>query len=621
MSDAFRGTARELLASGDRRFERILRLQLLVDAYRRGAYQEAVTLAADAQADSGLVALIAGLSQYHLGSYPAAQSTLGTVARGSAYGGYARYMSALAQMAGDTAQAQAAITSLQALARDALGDFADQVNLTIAQLAYQRGDYELATTAAARVDTASGLSAQAMLTRAWALYKAAQLEPAATAFTSFAAAYPQLPQRDEARLMVGQVMLQQGRLDEAGAYFQRIADSLGTEVEQLRQERASAMSSAARALVGARAASMLFLQSPASGKALAVPDNLGMDQTTIAQALGSPVPMTPPEQLRPEIVALDDVAPRLDSVAAAAGPSFPRRVTYVFGNAGATGAEFVRRAQALREADVAVAIARYRLSEQLEAHNAKLALIDRLQAMLGEAGARLDTTSTELAAARDSLAIVSQEADAERSRLHELLQREAQAVRSEAAENVRRSDSLRTSFGQTISPDDARLMDIERQTALTYQQMADNVLAGLDRAFAQHPVIRLRDTVRARIGESESLVSQTRSTIAATNDILTNEVARLRATEAERTSTARAAVSSAESARASAEAAVLVAVEAELRARAEQLLTIVSRDVEAAEFGAASASFFKAVGTTPAAGTPGQGSGGAAGEPGPPSPE
>ena len=179
MSDAFRGTARELLASGDSRFERILRLQLLVDAYRRGAYQEAVTLAADAQADSGLVALIAGLSHYHLGSYPAAQSTLGTVARGSAYGGYARYMSALAQMAGDTAQAQAAITSLQSLARDALGDFADQVNLTIAQLAYQRGDYQLATTAAARVDTASGLSAQAMLTRAWALYKASQLEPAA----------------------------------------------------------------------------------------------------------------------------------------------------------------------------------------------------------------------------------------------------------------------------------------------------------------------------------------------------------------------------------------------------------------------------------------------------------
>jgi hypothetical protein len=416
-------------------------------------------------------------------------------------------------------------------------------------------------------------------------------------------------------------MLQQGRLDEAGAYFQRIADSLGREVEQLRQERASAMTSAARALVGARAASMLFLQSPASGKSLAVPDNLGMDQTTIAQALGSPVPMTPAEQLRPEIVALDDVAPRLDSVAAAAGPAFPRRVTYVFGNAGATGAEFVRRAQALREADVAVAIARYRLSEQLAAHNAKLALIDRLQAILGEAGARLDTTSTELAAARDSLAIVSQEADAERSRLHDLLQREAQAVRSEAAENVRRSDSLRTSFGQTISPDDARLMDIERQTALTYQQMADNVLAGLDRAFAQHPVIRLRDSVRARIGESESLVSQTRSTIAATNDILTNEVARLRATEAERTSTARAAVSSAEAARASAEAAVLVAVEAELRARAEQLLTIVSRDVEAAEFGAASASFFKAVGTTPAAGTPGPGSGGAAGEPGSPSPE
>ena len=70
---------------------------------------------------------------------------------------------------------------------------------------------------------------------------------------------------------------------------------------------------------------------------------------------------------------------------------------------------------------------------------------------------------------------------------------------------------------------------IERETALTYQRLADNVLAGLERAFARHPVMRLRDTIRAHIGESEGLVSSTRVTISETNDILTNEVARLRA--------------------------------------------------------------------------------------------
>jgi hypothetical protein len=566
--------------------------------------------------------MIGGLANYHLGNYPAAQRALASVASGSAYGGYARYMAALAQMAGDTAQSEAALTSLQALARDALGDFADQVNLTIAQLAYQRGNFDLANTASARVPDTSGLAAQAMLTRSWALYKSSQLAPAAQAFTAFATSYPQLPQRDEARLMVGQVMLQQGQIDQAGAYFQRIADSLTLEAQQLASDRSSAMIDAARALVQARAASMLFLQAPAAGKALAVPDNLGMDQSTIAMALGSPVPMTPPEQLRPEIVALDDISPRLDSVAAAVGPGYPRRVTYVFGEAGPTRAEFVRRAQALREADVAVAIARHRLTEQIAAHNAKLALIERLQGVMREAGARLDTTSQELAAARDSLGRVAAAADAERSRLRELLQREADAVRAEATENLRRSDSLRASFGGRLSPEAVRVMDIERETALSYQQLGANVLAGLDRAFARHPVVRLRDSVQARLSTSESLVAQTRVTIGATNDILTNELARLRATEAERMSAGRAAVASAEAARATAEGAVLVAVEAELRARAEQLLAVVRRDVEAAEFGAASASFFKAVGTAPAATTPGQGSGGAAaGEPDRPSPE
>jgi hypothetical protein len=86
---------------------------------------------------------------------------------------------------------------------------------------------------------------------------------------------------------------------------------------------------------------------------------------------------------------------------------------------------------------------------------------------------------------------------------------------------------------------------------------------------------------------------------------LADDAARMRATDSERTGAARSVVASAEAARATAEGAVLVAVEAELRARAEQLLGIVRRDVEAAEFGAASASFFKAVGSTAATGAAG----------------
>ena len=622
MSNAFRSTAASLLQGGDSQYEPILRLQLLLDAYRSGAYQDAVSLASAARGtDPGLASLVGGLANYRLGNWAAARTSFdAAAAAGGSYGGYARYMSALSQMAGDTAQTQAAVTALEALAADALGEFADQVNLTIAQLAYQRGDFAAAGTAAGRVSADGGMAAQAALTRAWSLYKAAQLDAAAQAFNEFATRYPQLPQRDEARLMVGQVLLQQGRLDDAGAHFQRIADSLTLDVAALTQSREAAMAQAARAFVQARAATMLFLQSPATGKALAVPDNLGLDQATLATALGSAMPATPVEQLRPELVTLADVSPRLDSVATAAGPGFPRRVAYVFGGPGETQAEFVRRAEALREADVAVALARYRLAEQLAAHQARLTLIERMQQMLAEATGRLDTLAGELTAARDSLARVSAAAEEERQILHEMMQREAEAVRLDAAGNARRIDSMRTSFRGIMSPDDDSLMAIEQRIAASYQQLADNVLIGLDRLFARHPVIAMRDTVQRHIDSTETLLAATRLTIASTNQILADEAARMRAAESERTGSARSVVAAAEASRTSAETAVLVAVEAELRARAEQLLGITRRDVEAAEFGAASASFFKAVGTTSGTETPAQTPAPTGGPPGPGSP-
>jgi hypothetical protein len=89
----------------------------------------------------------------------------------------------------------------------------------------------------------------------------------------------------------------------------------------------------------------------------------------------------------------------------------------------------------------------------------------------------------------------------------------------------------------------------------------------------------------------------------------------MRATEDQRTGAARAALASAEAARATAEGSVLVAAEAELRARADLFLGMMSRDAQAAEFGAASASFFKAVGSPTASGTLAEPPGGAAGEP------
>ena len=617
MSDAFRQTARTLLESGNARFAPLLQMQLLLDAYRRGAYQEAASMAQSVSAtDRAFTGLVGGLASYRLGDYAAARTSFdAAAASGGPFAGYARYMGALALMAGDTSQAQAAITALQGVAGDALGEFADQVNLTIAQLAYQRGDYETASAAAGRVSATGGLSSPATLTRAWSLYKASQFDAASQAFADFATRFPHLPERDEARLMVGQVMLEQQRIDDAGRHFQSIADSLNGELTVMRAGSAAAMAEAARSFVQARAATLLFLQQPSAGKVLALPDNYGMDQAAIAQVLGASAPATPPGQLRPEIISLADVGPRLDSLAPASAGGVARRVVYVTDSGGPTRAEFVRRSHALSQADVAVALARYQLAEQLAAHNAKLALMERLQEMLGEAAGQLDTLSRQLTEARDSLTRLSAMTEEESMRVRELIRSEAEAVRLDAADNARRADSLRASFGTMLSADDAGLIEVERQTSLTYQQLANNVINGLAAVFARHPVVRLQDTVRAHIAATEGLVGDTRATISSTNAVLMNEMARLRASEDQRTGAARAALASAEAARATAEGAVLVAAEAELRARADMFLGMMSRDAQAAEFGAASASFFKAVGTPTASGTLAEPPGGAAGAP------
>jgi len=66
-------------------------------------------------------------------------------------------------------------------------------------------------------------------------------------------------------------------------------------------------------------------------------------------------------------------------------------------------------------------------------------------------------------------------------------------------------------------------------------------------------------------------------------------------TEPESITRLRGAIAQAESRRQSAEARLVATVDAELRARAAELMADLQRNTEAAEFGKASASFFQAL--------------------------
>ena len=175
MDSAFR-TAATPLVTGDKstRFGRLLRSQLLLDAYRHGDYARAITLAEGVDvADRGLGALVAGLASYQTGNLPAANAHFASAqSSGAPYGQYAQYMQALAMVRADTTKRAEAMAALQSLAASASGKLQDQARLTGAELAYESERYDDAARLAAEVSQSSGLAAQAQLTRAWALYKA-----------------------------------------------------------------------------------------------------------------------------------------------------------------------------------------------------------------------------------------------------------------------------------------------------------------------------------------------------------------------------------------------------------------------------------------------------------------
>ncbi|MBC7790958.1 MAG: tetratricopeptide repeat protein [Anaerolineae bacterium] len=604
MTESFTSVAQPLIGSAEgARYASLLRLQLMIAAYRRGNFTEAMSLAGSVEgSDRALASVVSGLANYSARNYQGARAAF-EVARqaGGPYTGYARYMGALALMAGDTAKGGAAVDELRALGSDTQGEVAAQANLTASRIAYQRGDFAGASTLAAAVTTGE-LTAPALLTRAWSLYKSSQWDAAATAFRDFASRYPQLPERDEARLMSGQVLLQNGRIDEAGQYFQAIADSIASEVASLQANSSSAMTQAARALVAARAAGLLFVDDPASGKTLVLPDAIG-DISALAAALGVTTTGSATLAVAPalRVVSLRDVDTRINALGAQLGLGFPARLMYLDVTTRPERGALMQRTQALRQADVAVSVAQFRLQEALDAQVAKIALIQRLQQILGEERTRLEGLGTRLAATRDTLARLSATIAENQSSLKDLMRGSAESMRLLAAENQTRLDSLRGSLGTVLAADDLGVLGIESQTSTLYRQMAEVIVTNLDATFARHPVLRLQDSVRLHAERTQSLITETQGLVASTSQILGEELSRLQGSESDQVRAMRSGVATAEGLRTSAEAQLVSAVEGDLRTRATQMLAIMRHDGEAAAFGAASASFFKAVGTTPGA--------------------
>jgi len=598
MMSAFRREA-DGLAGASTRYASVLRPQLLVEAYRSGDYARVATLSRTQSSNdaTGLSPLVAGLAAYRSGDLAGARTAF---ARASASNGsfspYAKYMEVLTQIRSDTAHSANAIASLEGVATGLTGAFADQVHLTAAQVAYEGRRYEDAVRIAGTIGDSSQLAAPALLTRAWALYKLERVDQAAQAFNDFATRYPNRFESDEARLMAAQAQLELGRSVDAERVFQRVADSSSAGIALLQAQTNAAIAELSRALVTSRSVETLVLGDP-NAKVLALRDSSTAGDLL---AVGATSPTTLPGGGTIAGLAAPDAA-RIDSIAARA-PTTVRRVLFTPASATKQLGDVAVRSQNLIAADAAVGVARYRLSQQLDAQQREIALLSQLGGSLAADSGQIGTMAVNYQTLADSIARLDQLLSTAETRVREMLGREIEGTRSLAAENAKTADSLRTALASRGSAEDRAALDDEVATAAAYAKVAEIAAQGLDSAIAHHPVFVARNALRTRDVNTRAVLAAMQSSYAGSRRDVDAALGTLHSGDTPEVQRARQSLADAESRRSAAEGDAVAAVNAELSARAGRLIADLQRNTEAAQFGVASATFFRAIDEPRAAG-------------------
>ncbi|HEY9479582.1 MAG TPA: tetratricopeptide repeat protein, partial [Gemmatimonadaceae bacterium] len=545
MTGSFRDAALALAQTpGGDRYASVVGSQLMLDAYRRGDYSRVRELArsvtSGSRADRAPLAdLLEGLAAYQVSDFPGARTAFARVrAEGGVYAPYAQLMDALAQMGGDTTRALEALGALRSLAQVATGPFGDHVRLIAAELAYESGQYASAVANARGVGSGTGLAPQALLTQGWSLYRDGDLAAARAAFADFAAKYPLLPERDEARLMAGQAMLEGGDATGAERYFQAMADSVAMEASALQSQAPSLLTQGASTLVKARAAGIAFLSFPRDGKTLAFADGAGGDVSAMLAAFAGTE--APPPRNGPHIVSMADIEQRLRTARPELDAAFPRRLLYA--PAGKDAAQsYAARAQKLADADVRVALANFDVSEQVEANKMKIAALEELQLLVALHEKRLASDASVISATRDSLAAMRTALAQGRARVRQAVLMRVAETQRRAAANRSMIDSVRRSIEASGNATDGETLETEAHTAATFDQLAALVRNGLDTLVERHPVFALADSIAHRVQAADALHGEVRSVLAADSAVAAQALAGLRAGESRRTTAARSA--------------------------------------------------------------------------------
>jgi hypothetical protein len=245
------------------------------------------------------------------------------------------------------------------------------------------------------------------------------------------------------------------------------------------------------------------------------------------------------------------------------------------------------------------------LNEQLVAQQREIALLTQLSGSVAADSADLGALAVNYQTLADSIAKLDQLMASAEARVRTMLGQELEATRSLAAENARTADSLRTLLAPRGSSDDKAALDAEVATAASYARIAELAATGLDNAIAHHPTFVARDSLRAHGVAARSALATLQTSYAGSRAGIAAALTSLHSGDSPDVQRARQALADAESRQRAAEGEAIAAVNAELSARAEEMIANLQRNTEAAQFGVASSTFFRAIDGTRTVGAAG----------------
>jgi TolA-binding protein len=408
---------------------------------------------------------------------------------------------------------------------------------------------------------------------AWKLYGARQFDRAADAFNQLTGFAPGFASRNDARLMRGQALLENGAADSAAVIFRVAADS-SRAVRAAVDARVAdgALATFARALTERRAGWMLWAPDIRDGRLLMpAPDSAASGLLRRVQPVY--------------------IQRQLDAMGAVAADPALRAMIWTASSASLGGVRELGDSLSLADVRVARALARIQLlRSEREGHVADAARYTKLVATVADSFA---VTEKQIAAFTDSLVKRDAAIALNLTQYRTTVLEKIATVRAQAALNRARMDSVQGSA--TVSGVALQTLRAERATAEQYVALADASASAVELGLTRLPIKYQRDSVQLSFEKLRASLVQARIVYDAAYRAAQVAEQSLAAEEDKRLADASGEQRAAETSRDAFASKVTDAIAGVFKARVAALQATLERGSEAGEYGTGAALFFASV--------------------------